>query len=119
MLDLHWAIYYSDGSSMGSNDATPFSIEHREDVQVIIQEDQEHKWISLSGSDFYYWDDKGYGPRWWRADRQGRDHYLRQPGSKCILFGTWIETVDFRKIFNQAREDFGNKEIFDPYEKKP
>jgi hypothetical protein len=116
---IYWKIFYTNGSSISSEDATPFSIEQRENVQVIIQRDEEHNWLTLSGYDFYLWDDRGKGAKWWKADRQGRDHYLRQPGSKCVLFGTWIETEDFRRIFNQARDEFGAKEIFDPDERRP
>ena len=118
---MNWKIYYSDGFTISSENATPFSIPsiYREGVQVIIQGDNEHKWLTLSGEDYYVWDDRGRGAKWWRCNRQGLDHYLRQPGSKCVLFGTWIETEDYREVFNRARKEWGNKEIFSPEERRP
>ena len=120
MKNAFWEIYYSDGTSISSENTTPSNIEHHEDVQVIIQKENEHKWVTLSGTDFYVWDDRGEGAKWWRVnDRFGVDYYLRKPGCKCVLFGTWIETKDFRKIFNKARKKLGDKHIFTPQERKP
>ena len=111
---------YSDGKTISSQDATPFSITRREDVQVIIQPSDEHNWVTLTGTDYYVWDDRGKGAKWWGVnDRSGLDWYFRKPGYKCVLFGTWIETEDFRRIFNQARERWGNKEVFANDERKP
>ena len=117
---MSWEVFYSDGTTISSQDATPFSIFHREDVQVIIQPSDEHNWVTLTGTDYYVWDDRGKGAKWWGVnDRSGLDWYFRKPGYKCILFGSWIETEDFRHIFNQARESWGNKEVFANDERQP
>lgn len=115
----YWEVYFSDGTFVSSKDATPFSIEHREDVQVIIQEEKEHVWRTLT-AEYYVWDDRGEGPKWWRVNDQfGLDWYFRKPGEKCVLFGTWIEKDDFRRIFNKARANFGEKSGFDADEQLP
>jgi hypothetical protein len=117
---MDWAVYYTDGSAVSSADATPFEIAHREDVQVIIQADDEHRWVTLTGTDYYVWDDRGRGAKWWRVnDRSGLDHYLRKPGEKAVLYGSWIEPEDFRRIFNEARAEWGTKAAFARHEQLP
>lgn len=107
---LKWKIYYSDhakdhDTSVSSEQATPFSITRRADVQVIVFESHDHKWRTLSGYDYYYWDSKEREARWWGVDIFGLHHYLLQPGHKCVLFGTIIDKDRFNEIFNMARED--------------
>lgn len=119
-----WKVYYSDGSAISSEDATPFSIEYgkRADVQVIIQESSDHKWVTLSGYDYYIWDDRGGGAKWFGVDIFGLHHYFLYPGSKCVLFGTMIDKNRFREIFNRAREDMmflQPKEIYAKDERHP
>lgn len=119
---MKWKIYYTDSTVISSNDATPFSIVRRADVQVIIFESKDHKWVTLSAYDYYYWDDKGEGARWWGADLFGLHHYLLQPGSKCVIFGTMIDKNRFREIFDVARKDMmflQPKEIFANDERRP
>lgn len=117
---MSWEVFYSGGGSISSEDTTPFGIEHREDVQVIIQDDKDCKWKTLTGLDWYVWDDRGEGAKWWGCTNQyALDHYLRQPGYKCVLFGTWIEDRDFDRIFNAAREKWGEKQGYARQERKP
>ena len=117
--DMKWQVYYSDGSTISSEDATAFSIERRIDVQVIIQENSDHNWVTLSGFDYYVWDTKGDETKWWGADRCGYDQYMMKPGFKCALFGTMIDKATFREIFNRAREEHGNKTGYTREEHKP
>ena len=121
---MKWKIYYSDHSekhdtSVGSEYVTPFSITRRADVQVIMLESPDHNWITLSGYDYYIWDNKGDGAKWWGIDIFGLHHYLLQPGYKCVIFGTRIDKNRFREIFDLARKEFGNKPIFAKGERKP
>ena len=119
---MSWKVYYSDGVTISSEDATPFSIEKRADVQVIIQESKDHKWVTLSGYDFYMWEDRGGGAIWWGGDHFGLNHYLLQPGYRCVIFGTHIDKDRFRKIFDKARDDMmflQPKEIFTKDERHP
>jgi hypothetical protein len=104
-----WEVFYSDGTSVSSEHTTPFGIIHREDVQVIIQDDKKNKWKTIT-TDYFVWDDRGEGAKWWGCtDIHAVMHYLRQPGSRCVLFGTWIEDADFDKILEEARKAWGKK----------
>lgn len=121
---MKWKIYYSDhtresDTSVNSEQVTPYSIIRRADVQVIVQESPDHNWVTLSGFDFYVWDNRGGGAQWYEADHFGLDHYLLQPGYRCVLFGTRIDKDRFKEIFNIARSEFGNKSIFAKGERHP
>jgi len=116
---MKWVVYYSDDMTISSEDATPWSIERRADVQVIIQGGGRKSWVTVCGDHFYVWDDRGSGPKWWGVDRFGFDHYLLQPGYKCVLFGTSIDNDRFREIFNRAYNEMGEKHTFDRKERKP
>ena len=115
---MFWKIYYSDKTT-ASNKVSPFDIKHRSDVQVIVQESPDHVWITTCKSDYYTWGDRGDGPKWWGVDQFGLYHYLLQPGEKCVLFGVTIGHERFREIFDRARSEFGNKEIFERDERHP
>lgn len=107
-----WEVFYSNGTSISSEDTTPFHISHREDVQVIIQDDRDNRWKTIT-TDYFVWDDRGNGAKWWGCtDIHAVIHYLRQPGEKAVLFGTWIENEDYDRIFNEARKKWGEKSGF-------
>lgn len=115
-----WKIYYSDGSTISSEDATPSSIIKRTGVQVIIQENSEKGWVAVCGYDYFMWDDRGAGAKWFRGDDGGFFQYITQPGSKHILLGEWVDDVVYREILNRANEDrmFANKTGCAPWERK-
>jgi len=116
-----WKIFYSDGTHISSEDMSPFSIPYKwhEGVQVIIQPDSEHRWKTVCGHDYYMWDYREPELGWWGGDRDGLSYYLRTPGHKCVLFGTFISKQKYREIFNLARSEFGEKTGFDPTERVP
>lgn len=116
---MTFGIYFSDGSMVSSEHCTPQAIDPRAGVQVIIQDNPDHGWDSLSGYDYYVWDARGDEVKWWGCDRFGLHHYWLQPGWKCILFGTMIDKKTFREIFDRARSEFGVKTAFNNYERKP
>ena len=116
---MSWEVFYSDGTTVSSQDATPISIYRRADVQVIVQESADHNWVTTTGYDYYVWDSRGDETKWWGVDIFGLHHYLLQPGSKCVLFGTMIDKKTFREIYDRARSEFGNKEIFANDERQP
>ena len=116
---MSWQVYYTGYTTISSEEATPFSITKRADVQVIIQDSPDHNWLTTCGSDYYVWDNHGEETKWWGVDIFGLHHYLLQPGSKCVLFGTMIDKKTFREIFDRARSEFGNKEIFANDERHP
>lgn len=114
-----WRIYYTDNDVLASSYATPFNITRRADVQVIVQENKDSNWVTLSGYDYYMWDDRGGGFRWFGGDQFGLYHYLLQPGEKCVLFGTHIDNDRFREIFDRARAEMGEKTTFKREERRP
>lgn len=116
---LFWMVYYSDGEPVSSEECTPFEIERRVDVQVIAQENKEHRWVTRSGHDFYVWDDRGGGEQWFNATYSGMIQYLMHPGQRCVLFGYEIDKRKFHKIFNEARSKFGYKDSYERNERQP
>lgn len=118
---MDWKVYYSDKKTVDCQQATPSSIVRRLDVQVIIQGSQDHVWVTLAGYDFYVWDDRGGGPKWFGVDRFGLHHYWLQPGWHCILFGTMIDKSKFNEIYELATNDpmFGAKASWSRDERKP
>ena len=116
---MKWKVYYSDGTGISSDDATPFSITERANVQVVIQLSPDHNWVTVSGYDYYVWDTHGKETKWWGVDIFGLHHYLLQPGSKCVLFGTIIDKKTFNEIFDRARSEFGEKSGYESDERKP
>lgn len=116
---MRWKIYYSDDEVVTSEQATPFSLLRRADVQIIVQDSKDHNWVTRSGHDFYVWDERGGGAKWFNATYSGLMQYLMKPGSKCVLFGYEIDKEKFREIFDRAREEMGVKESFETDERHP
>ena len=77
---MKWKIYYSDGSTISSQDATAWSIIRRNGVQVITEESPEHKWVTISGSDYYIWDERYEVARGLGVDQFGLYDYLLKSG---------------------------------------
>jgi hypothetical protein len=127
LSNVKWKIYYSDhtkehDTSVNSEQLTPFGIDRRDDIQVIVQESADHGWVTLSGYDYYIWDARGGDAKWFGVDLFGLYHYLLQPGYKCTLFGVMLDKVRFGEIFNLAREDMNftqPKEAFATNERHP
>lgn len=115
---MNWKVYYSDDDTISSEETTPFEITKRADVQVIVQDNIDHGWATLCGTDYYVWDDRHSGLRWWGVDQFGFYHYLLQPGDKCVLFGISIDNKRFREIFDRARGE-REKSGFVPNERQP
>lgn len=116
---LTWKIYYGDGQTYSSLDGaiedTPTT-----DVQVIILIDRDHGWTTQTGTDYYVWDNRGNGPRWWGVDYPGYIDYLIEPGWKKVLLGRTIPSDIFNSIYKRASEDpdFPKKTSFSNKERK-
>lgn len=104
-----WLIFYSDGTIATSNEHQPDTVLRRVDVQVIVQKNADHNWVTLSGYDYYMWDDRGRGFKWFGGDNAGLQLYLYKPGWKCVLFGEMIEPEVFWEVMNRAQTYMGEK----------
>lgn len=72
-------------------------------------------------ADFYVWQDRGDGFRWWGCDKWGLHDYIIEPGWKIITTGTSISNATFKEIFRMIEEDpdFGKKQGFKRGERRP
>lgn len=104
---MKWKIYYTDGSTIDSDQTSPECIDmpYRRGVQVVAQTDKRVGWATQSGDDFYVWDDRGTGHRWWGVDKFGLHDYFLQAGWKCVLFGISTENDTFFELLDKARND--------------
>lgn len=116
---LTWKIYYGDDRTCSSLDGAVEDTPVR-DVQVIILIDQDHGWTTQAGTDYYVWDDRGNGSRWWGVDYPGYIDYLIEPGWKKVLLGRTISSNRFNEIYKRASEDpdFPKKTSFSNRERK-
>ena len=116
-----WEVHYRDGSYISSEDCTSFSIQKgkRDGVQVIIQEDSEHIWVTVPACDFYMWDVRGGKPQWFGGDYAGLILYLLTPGHKAVLLGEHIDKYLYRKILISATERLGEKAGYNRDERLP
>lgn len=119
---MKWKVYYSNGTTISDHELTPFSIQVRTGVQVIIVADDESGWRTVTGSDFYIWDIRNgdEGPRWYPANSYDLAFYLSRPGYKCVLFGEFVNKKRYREIMNQALNDpdFGEKSTWGAEERR-
>ena len=93
---MKYRIYYSDGRYSGPPELAPVR-----DVQVILQPDKDVGWYFQTGSDFYVW----WGERWLGVDKFGLMDYLMEPGWKRVLIGRTINNDEYRRIYQEAKED--------------
>jgi hypothetical protein len=117
---FRWRIYYGDDSTFSNLEGTIWEVPPR-DVQVIIQTDRDHGWASQTGSDYYVWDNRGDGERWWGVDIFGLFDYLLEPGPRKVLFGRTVTSERFGEIFRRAKADpgFERKTAFRRQERRP
>ena len=114
-----WEVHYRDGTYISSEHTTPWAIEKRHGVLVIIQTDTEHNWVTVPPYDYYMWDARGGMPQWYAGDINGLFQYLSEPGSKCVLMGTWVDKYLYRKILDGVVERMGEKQGYNASEYKP
>jgi len=117
---MKWKIYYGDDSTFSDQDGTPWIAPAR-DVQVIVMTSKDHGWRTQAGSDYYVWDDRGNGARWWGVDQFGMYDYLLDPGYKRVLFGRTVTSDRFSEIYSRASvdPDFPKKTSNANKERKP
>ena len=116
---ITWRIYYADGSTFSNLDGRVWQAPGVY-AQAIVQVDDAHGFAIVSHHDYYVWDDKGGGYKWWGADWAGLMIYLMTSGPKKVVFGSWIERNEFMKVFKRASNDsdFPPKTGYNPEEYK-
>lgn len=105
---LDWKIYYSFGeeiTTFSSADGGPEDAPGT-GVQVIIVIDSDHGWSTQVSSDYYVWDDKGNGYRWWGADSGGISDYWMKVGQwQKVIRGSQISKNKFNECMAMAMKD--------------
>jgi hypothetical protein len=118
---MEWKIYYTM-ETMSSGFFTPDEV-YPADVQCIVQKDDAHGWQMLSGSEFYIWDNRGDGYRWWGAEHlfDLYEYLFVKQGPKIALKGRFLEDADFDRIHAEAMADpdFKKKTGYRANERKP
>lgn len=104
-----WIIFYSDGKSIwtfSNLDGLPVDAPASY-VQCISMVTPGIGWHLQSMVDYYVWDDRGDGARWWGvADLMGLGDYLNKTGQwQKILKGYSITSAQFNKVLKTARDD--------------
>lgn len=111
---MFWEVYYGDGSIVNYRESSVEALSGR-NVQVVLQEDPDISWVTLSSSDYYIWKND----RWVGVDFTGLILYLIDSGWKKVLVGETITHKEFKGIFKRAREKWGEKQGFKRGERKP
>ncbi|MGW8178557.1 MAG: hypothetical protein ACWGQW_07305 [bacterium] len=104
---MKWKIFYSDGHEIKTysyKDGGPETAPSQY-VQVIVQWDDRVGWTTQSMSNYYVWDDRGDGYRWWGVDDVGLYDYYCKPGWQKVITGHSICNATFSKIFRMIEED--------------
>jgi hypothetical protein len=115
---MKWCAYYGDGSKFSYLDGNVKDVPPA-GVQYVAQEDSTHGYVALSNFDYYLWDDRGDGEKWYCADIVGYWLYMLKPGWKKVLFGEWIGDSRYEEISKQVSNDIqvARKTGFAPWEK--
>jgi len=103
---MRWCIFYDGGATFSDSNGSPFEAPAR-GVLVIVVADQNHRWRTVCGKDFYVWDNRGKVEGWWCVDHFGLYDYLIEPGAKRVLFGRETTNEEFSRVLRSAREYFG------------
>ncbi len=102
---MKWKVWYSDGSTFSSDDGQ-VSEAPGIGCQVIVQ-DHYHVGAEIeSGGDFFVWDNKGTGDRWWAVDLTGLILYFMKPGWQRVLVGEKLPEPIYSKIVKEAHQAF-------------
>lgn len=74
-------------------------------VLVIVEDDSEHGRRIIQNADYYCWDNRGDGDRWWESDFVGLVDYLITPGAKRVLIGKLVPNKVQEEVFQRAYND--------------
>ena len=105
---IEWKIYYSVGGEITTFSSLDGGIEDAPGtgVQVIVMIDKDHGWMTQTRGDYYVWDDRGDGYRWWGADIVGLIDYFDKAGQwQKVIKGYTVTSKIFEEIFRMAEVD--------------
>lgn len=88
---------------------------------LIVEADKDHGKRIVSGADYFIWDDRGEGERWWAVDFVGMIDYLGRPGTRKVLIGRMVANSVWNSIYKRALDDpdFPIKTAYSCYERHP
>ena len=94
-------IFYDDGSTYTGDpfNAPVFG------ALVVVEDDKDHGRRIVHGCDYFCWDDRGDGLRWWYSDFVGMLDYLGRPGAKRVLIGRYVANSVWDAIYKRALSD--------------
>jgi hypothetical protein len=118
---IEWRIYYFDDSTFSNLDGAHWDAPGL-GVQVIVQIDQDHGWETQARDEYYVWEDRGDGYKWWGVDKFAMWEYLFiEPGRKRVLAGKRMTRNRFSEIYKRAMNDpdFPKKTAFSSTEPQP
>ncbi len=95
---MDWRIYYQHQEPHEDTDGPPTG-ERARGVQVILQDDPELGWTTVSGSDYFVWREG----KWWGTDINGLFDFLLDTG--LVMFGRMLDRGEYSKIYSEALED--------------
>jgi len=98
---MKWIIHYAKGRTFTDQDGSAFDAPPR-GVLLIAMEDPDHGRFHQCGTDYYVWDDRGDGDRWWGVDHFGLYDYLEEPGPKKVIFGRTLTNREFNRVYREA-----------------
>lgn len=107
-----YKIFYDDGTTYTGDpfNAPVFG------ALIIVEDDKDHGRQIHAKCDYFCWEDRGDGLRWWEADFIGMIDYLSRPGMKRVLIGRLVSNEHWSEIYKQAMNDpdFKPKTAYSP-----
>ena len=102
-----WVIYYTNGDKFTSDDGSPWDAPRRS-IQAIVSSNPEVGFDWAHGSDYFYYEEETGG--WHSADMFTLWDHLVRAKYPCPGFGRMMSDVDWKDMWQRAREDFAGIE---------
>ena len=102
---MRWKVWYTDGSTFSVEDGSVFDAPGI-GCQAIVQDHYDAGAEIVTGGDFFVWDDRGTGQRWWAVDIIGLTLYFMKAQAQRVLVGEMRPEPVYSKIVKEARESF-------------
>ena len=100
---MWWRVYTSDGV-FTSDDGSPWDAP-RQDVQVIVQQDDAAGYRLIHSKDYFYWEEDRGG--WNGGDTFAMFDHLLRAKHPCVIFGRMLSDEAWRELFHRVKADIG------------